>query len=363
MKSVAAIHMTTLHDGYRFKNSCVLRCLRFVDGLLSFLPGRDAPVPGNPRTILLLKPDHLGDMLMLTAVLPLLHERFPSAAVDIACSLSSAEILRDNPHVRRLLPLQHILYNRKNSPLLSRLADFIGSLFRLLVAMRRERYDLALNLRDAGGDLILWARIGGCRCVVGHDTGGFGPLLDKVCPWGEGKHEVEHYLEVLQPLEIPSTLDRLNYELFPAEADRAFVDGLLAQQISGPFVVLHPGCGDTRKLKPAAFWASLVSRFEKDVTVVVTGSAAETGLCSEIAALTDGKVVGLAGLLSIQQLFLLYRNAKRVYALDSLAGHVAACAGVPATIFWPEFHDVSQWRPLGGNIEIVEPGMPVSVDK
>ena len=362
MKSVPASQMTRLHGGYRFKNPWVLRCLRVFDGLLSCLPERDAPVPGNPRAILLLKPDHLGDMLMLTAVLPLLQKRFPSAAVDIACSPSSAEILRDNPRVRRLLPLKHILYNRSNSPLLSRLGDFIGSLFRLLVAMRRERYDLALNLRDAGGDLILWARIGGCRCVIGHDTGGCGPLLDKVCPWGEGKHEVEHYLEVLQPLEIHGSLDRLAYELYPDEADREYVDNLLAQQISGPFVVLHPGCGDARKLKPAAFWASLASRFGQDVTVVVTGSAAETALCSEIAALSDRRLVVLTGLLSIRQLFLLYRNARRVYALDSLSAHVAACSGVPLTIFWPEFHDVSQWRPLGGDIEITGQGMPASVD-
>ena len=185
---------TTLHDGYRFKNPWIVRCLRVTDGLLSCLPKRGAPVPANPRAILLLKPDHLGDMLMLTAVLPLLHERFPSAAMDIACSPLSAEILHGNPHIRKLLPLQHILYDRRKCSLLFKLTDFIRSLWQMLAVMRRERYDLCLNLRDAGGDLILWARIGGCRCVIGHDTGGCGPLLDKICPWEEGKHEVEHYL-------------------------------------------------------------------------------------------------------------------------------------------------------------------------
>jgi ADP-heptose:LPS heptosyltransferase len=295
-------------------------------------------------------------MLMLTSILPLVHQRFPSAAVDIACSPISEEILRGNPYVRKLIPLQHLLYNRNNCSFWRKLTDFVGTLSNLIVAMHRERYDLCLNLRDAGGDLILWARIGGCRCVIGHDTGGCGALLDKACPWEEARHEVEHYLEVLQLLDIHSSLNGLSYELYPDENDRELVRELMAKRISGPFVVLHPGCGDPRKLMPAAFWASIASQCEADVTLVMTGSATERRLYDDIAAQTKRSIVCLTGLLSIRQLFLLYRNARNVYALDSLSAHVAACAGVPATIFWPEFHDVSQWRPLSAKIEIVEPG-------
>ena len=102
--------------------------------------------------------------------------------------------------------------------------------------------------------------------------------------------------EVLRLLDIHCPLKGLAYELYPDDADREYVGKLLTEQISGAFVVLHPGCGDARKLKPAVFWASLASRFEEDLTVVVTGSATEAGLCSEITALVDRNIVGLTGI-------------------------------------------------------------------
>ncbi|HZV82403.1 MAG TPA: hypothetical protein VFF53_09580, partial [Geobacteraceae bacterium] len=144
---------TRLHRGYRYKNKALIKVLQVLDYLLSLLPRRHSPLPVTPRAILVMKPDHLGDLLMLTAVLPLLASRYPQAGIDVLCGAWGGAILANNPAVRRLLPLEHIYYDRRQVSPFRKLLDFCKSLGHTVKQLRAERYDLCLNFRDAGGDL------------------------------------------------------------------------------------------------------------------------------------------------------------------------------------------------------------------
>jgi heptosyltransferase-3 len=299
-----------------------------------------------------MKPDHLGDLLMVTAVLPLLAQRYPNAAIDLLCGPWGGAVLGNNPALRRLLPLTHLFYDRRPVSRLRKLLDFCRSLGRTVGLLKAERYDLCLNFRDAGGDLILLARLGGCRHIVGHATGGGGALLDTVVPWTEGRHEVEHFLEVVRPLGIEADLADLRYRIFPQPADHGRVNGLIEQYGLGRFAVIQPGSGDRRKLRPAAFWAGLIGTIDPSWQIVLSGSKDEEPLCREIAGHTDRPLVCLAGELTVAQLYLLLQKAAVLHALDSLAAHLGAAAGVATIVYWSETNDPGQWRPLGKTVEV-----------
>jgi ADP-heptose:LPS heptosyltransferase len=342
---------TRLHHGYRFKRRALVTLLRVFDGVLKLLPHRSVPIPEAPRSILVMKPDHLGDLVMVTAVLPLLADRYPGVAIDVLCGPWGGAVLENNPAIRWLLPLEHILYDRRPVSAVRKLLDFFRSLGHTVKQLRAERYDLCLNLRDAGGDLIFLARLGGCRHVIGHSSGGLGPVLDTAVPWTEGVHEVEHYLEVLRPLGIEASPAGLRYRLHPQPADREKVSLLLERHRIGRFVVIHPGSGDLRKLRPASFWAGVVDSVD-DCRVVMTGSKDEERLCADICGHTDRELLCLAGELTVVQLYLLLQKAEALYALDSLAAHLGGAAGVPTTVYWSETNDPEQWRPLGETVTV-----------
>jgi ADP-heptose:LPS heptosyltransferase len=325
--------------------------LRLVDYLLARVVRQRSGDPLIPRTILVMKPDHLGDLLMVTAVLPLLAERFPGAAIDLLCGPWGKAVVANNRWLRHIIPLHHWAYDRRAVSLARKLLDFLWSVGHTITVLRRERYDLCLNLRDAGGDLILLARLAGCRHIIGHATGGFGPLLDRVVPWEEGRHEVEHYLEVLRPLGIQADLAFLRYELYPLPADETVVAHLLAG-IGAPFAVIHPGSGDPRKLRSVTYWVAVIAAIDPSVRVLVTGTSDEQPLFSAIASKSERQLVSLMGQLSVPQLYLLFCRATAVYALDSLAAHLGAAAGVPTTVFWSATNDPQQWRPLGAAVEL-----------
>jgi len=289
---------------------------------------------------------------MLTSIFPLLKVRFPEAVLDVLCGSWSLPVLENNPLVHNRIVLNHPAYNRGKISFARKLLDFFRGVGQTLKIMRRERYDLCLNLRDAGGDLILLARLGGCRHIIGHATGGCGPLLDAVVPWTEGCHEVEHYLELLRPLGVEASLAELHYEVFPSLADEAHVARIIKEYRLGPFVVLHPGCGDKRKLRSSNFWAEVIAGIDPALGVVVTGTDEEMPLFECIAGSSNRKIHALFGVLSIVQLFVLMRSSSAVYALDSLAAHLGAAAGVPTRVFWSDTNDPDQWRPLGVRVEI-----------
>lgn len=347
-----SLSRTRLHQGYRYKNKALIKVLQILDSFLSLLPRRRSPLPAAPRSILVMKPDHLGDLLMATAVLPLLAARYPQADIDMLCGAWGGAILANNPALRRLIPLDHIYYDRRQVSSLRKLLDFCKSLGHTVKQLRAERYDLCLNLRDAGGDLILLARLGGCRHVIGHATGGGGALLDTVVPWNQGRHEVEHYLEVLQPLGIEASKADLRYRIFPQSGDQTRVNQLVEQHRLGRFVVLHPGSGDSRKLRPASFWAEVINDIDDSCRIVITGTKDEEHLCTEICALTSRKILCLAGEMTVAQLYLFLQRASALYALDSLAAHLGAAAGVSAIVFWSETNDPEQWRPLGDTVQL-----------
>lgn len=354
MKNAPYAQITKLHNGYRFKNKWLLRCLRIVDGMLSWLPGRHTPVPVNPRTILLIKPDHLGDLLLTTSIFPLVAARYPQASIDLLCGSWGKDLVAGNSALRNIICLDHPAYNRSSLSTFRKHLDFWRSLMHIIKNLRQERYDLCLNLRDAGGDLILLARAGNCRHVIGHATGGFGALLDTVVQWKEGKHEAEHYLELLEPLGIRGALADLRYGLSSSPEDERAVDALLASRGVTSFVVIHPGSGDRRKLRSGRFWKSVIEQLPDNCRVVVTGTASERPLYEEMAAVAGRDLISLMGECTVARLLVLFRRAEKIYALDSLAAHLGAAAGAKTVVFWSSTNDPAQWRPLGDQVELVE---------
>lgn len=330
--------------------------LALIDRLLGLFCGKGRPLPEQVAKILLIKPDHLGDMLMLTSVVPLIKNRYKDADIDIVCGAWALPVLENNPFIRKRIVLNHPAYNRGSLSFFRKLADFLTTLAGTLTTLRRERYDLCLNFRDAGGDLVLLARLGKCRFVAGHGTGGFGPLLNVVADWREGVHEVAHYLEVAGLVGVKAPLDGLRYELYPGKKDYSYVEAILERFGLTDFVAIHPGSGDKRKLRDGNFWARIIDDLGHDCRVAVTGSSEEHPLFSAIASASGADLLDLTGVFTIPQLLIFFQRARRVFTLDSLAGHIAALSGAEATVFWNHLNDPEQWRPLGQKVEIIDPG-------
>ncbi len=142
----------------------------------------------------------------------------------------------------------------------------------------------------------------------------------------------------------PSTLDYM-----PAEDDERIAAALLSKNGVGEgetIVALHPGSGAAVKLWTAEGFARVGNELARmyGCRIIVTGSAAERGLASEIARLIldAGNAcvpLVLAGETSLAQLATVFKRCRLVIGVDSGAMHLAVAAGAPTIhLFGPSDH-------------------------
>ncbi len=332
--------MRKLNRGYLYNNKVVLFVLSFVDSLLSIFPYKRRPIPSQIDRILLIKPDHLGDMLLATSIFAPLKKKYPHAIIDMLCQPSSASLLVGNPSIRRVYCIDHWMHVRTTKTIRFWISYF-HQFFRTWRCCRKEKYDLCLLLRAYGGNFILLGRLIGSKCLIGHGTGGFGSLLDLQVSWKEGVHEVEHFHEVLAPLGITSSIQQGT--LFFSAEDERYVDQLCLKHGLGDFIVIHPFAGDKRKMVDEKLWLKLI-RVERQV-ILCGGPRDEMPNVAK-------HCINLIGQLSIQRMYLLFKRATKIYTLDSLSGHVAALSGTETEIICKKAVYFPEWRPIGKNVKI-----------
>ncbi len=339
--------MAQLNSGYLNQNKLKIILLQIIDFLLYIFPKQKRPFPMKINKILLIKPDHLGDMLLLTSVLPLIKKRFPGAVIDIAANKWNASIIENNPYIRKVYLVNSFKMNRDNYNFIMKILRFMNSYFKTMFELRREKYDICLIMRSYGGNLISLARLGGCLYIIGHKTGGLGALLDLAVEWEPGIHETGHFLEVLKPLGITSETKELIYEIYPAlksveKIDRFMKDNFRTDE---KIAFIHPGAGDMRKSLTLENWKSIIALIEKKgFSIVITGSTGEKDIAQKIAP-SGAKI--FCGIFTIQELALFFKKAALLVTVDSLSAHLAVWSGTKTAVFFSGINNKKQWEPLG----------------
>jgi len=338
----------------------ILLLVRIAGAPGAFLAARRAqgPVAKSPR-ILLMRPDHLGDMLLVTPVLDALKARVPDAQITMMVGPWSGEIVERHPAVNRVITCPFPGFQRAPQ---KALAPYI-LLLQVAQQLRYDHYDLAINLRPDfwwGAALLYLARV---PRRVGYTLSPGRPFLTHALPFRQPEHAtvsnlrlVSAALELLgyQPLARPyaATAYPLRFEPEPEErawvAERLRKEGINAQT---PVVVIHPGSGAPVKLWRAEAWSHLADVLKGTLTtaapvrIILTGSKGELPLLAEIAQgmrtppllITDATVGQLAALLA---------RAMLVLGVDSGPLHLAVAQETPTVaIFGPT--DVRIFGPWG----------------
>jgi heptosyltransferase-2/heptosyltransferase-3 len=329
-----------------------------------------------PQRILVIRPDHLGDLLFATPALHLLRASLPHAHIAALVGPWGETVLAGNADIDAILtcPFPGFTRQPKSSPLAP---------YRLLQQeaqrLAAERFDLALVLRfDHWWGAWLAAAAGIAR-RLGYDIAEVQPFLTQAIPYVPGRHEVVQNLALALAAgegdRLAGSDKRLtvNGEWFMANGQRSAVDdrrsagsgerlaggkakidsdwrlrfAVTADDEAGavallpatdrPVVAIHPGSGaSVKRWRPAA-WAELASwlAVEHGAQVVFTGSSGESDLIDPVLALLSAgpalpaAPISLAGQTSLGMLAAVYRRCALAIGPDSGPLHLAVAAGAP----------------------------------
>jgi lipopolysaccharide heptosyltransferase II len=325
--------------------------------LLGQLYPRLGPPRATPRSLLLIRPDHLGDMLFLTPALHALRTALPHMRITLLAGPWGAGVIKDSTDLNEIITCQFPGFERRAKGDLLAPYRLLQQTARLLAA---SRYDTAVVLRHDHWWGAWLAAAAGIPRRIGYEWPETRPFLSEAIPYRSGRHEVEQngiLLAALAP-SLPQQLGQLRYVV--GEQNRAWAEGWLRARGADParpLVAIHAGAGAAVKQWPPVAWAAVADELAAacNAQILLTGEAAEKALVRTVADAASIPVLNAAGETTLGQLAALEERCALVVGSDCGPLHLAVAMGVPTVhLYGPaSSRKFGPWGDPGRHVTIV----------
>ncbi len=288
------------------------------------------------RKILIVQTAFIGDVVLATPLIEKLHRHFPKAQLDFLLRKGNENLLEGHPHLTNLL-----IWDKKTAKM--------KNLFKLIGQVKKEKYDLLVNVQRFGATGML-TMMSKARIKVGFDKNPFAFCFDRRIPHeiGNGKHEVERNLQLIAEW----TDDKL-------EKPKLHLSEEVVQKVAHlktePYITLAPTSVWFTKQYPAENWIKFLKETSFNDNIYLLGAPGDRETCERIRIEANREhVQNLCGQLSLQESTALMRDAEMNYVNDSAPMHFASAVNAPTTALFcstiPEFG----FGPLSDNSRVLQ---------
>jgi heptosyltransferase III len=287
------------------------------------------------RTLLIVHPGSLGDVLLALPAMRTLRASFPGHVLGLMAQAEVSRLLLTGSEVHKSFTLEG-----------QSLANMLAGAGSVDAEMKQWllRCDIAVAwLANSGLDLdVALRQFGIAHILIGSPHS----------PEYRSVHQTDRFLETITSvvsMRSHRTILQLPHDTIQEAASRLTSIGMLP---SRPFVIIHPGSGSRHKCVDPTLLAALLRMYRSQgILPLVVGGPADvdqvTALrlsCSEpFRVLQDLDLVSMAGVIA---------HADRFIGHDSGLTHLAASLQVPTVaLFGPT--DPSRWAPAGSHVRVV----------
>jgi ADP-heptose:LPS heptosyltransferase len=295
-------------------------------------------------TILLVRPDGIGDEILCLPVASALRRGFPKARIIFLSSQTAAPILAYHPDLDEVLTVGGQ----------QRFAD--------LVALFQRGIDAAVFLKPFR-HLMLAAFVARVPVRVATGFRWYSFLANRRIYQHRtdfSRHESEYNLHLLTGLDMePGPVVRPKLVLGPDEL--GWAHARLAE-VPKSRVVIHPGGLSARHWQMPHFWDLAKQLVGKGYGVILTGSEAERERwereCGRPGDLGAG-LLDLMGQLTVRELMAVIGTSQVVVSGATGPAHIAAALDIPTvSIYDPRRNNTGvRWKPLGKGV-LLRPDVP-----
>jgi len=312
------------------------------------------------RRVVLIRPDHLGDVLLLTPALARLREALPDVAMTLYVDPSSCPVAFNGPE--GVTVEAHAFPGITRGPKPHPVRPYVDLWF-MAQHLKQGNYDAALILRPDhwwGGGTVGVARI---PLVMGFDHRDTRPALNHRLPYVPRMHAGRANLLLVEALiaratgKPPRALPARDADLMRAhplvfrvpEAAREHAEALLeGWGLDTPLIAINPSAGAPVKRWLPERWAqvadALAARY--GAAIVLTGAPGDEALSAEVAAAMTHPALDLVGRTDFPTLAAVYERAALVLGPDCGSLHLAVAVRTPTIhLYGPA--DVTQYGPWG----------------
>lgn len=268
------------------------------------------------QRILVIQTAFIGDVVLATGIIEKLHKHYPSARIDFLLRKGNENLLQGHPFIQEVL-----IWDKKK--------EKYASLFRLLKAIRKNRYDAVINVQRfaATGFLTAFSK---AKMKIGFDKNPFSFLFTRrvkhIISTGENQlHETDRNQLLIRELTdaIPE-----RPKLYPSQEAYAKVAGLREQ----PYIVIAPASVWFTKQYPAEKWISFLDQLSHNYPVFLIGGPGDSALAESIrTGSRHPGIQNLCGKYDYLESAALQQGAIMNYVNDSAPMHFASAMNAPVT--------------------------------
>jgi ADP-heptose:LPS heptosyltransferase len=317
------------------------------------------------RSILIVKLDHLGDVLLSIPAMRRLREIFPEARITALVGSWSRPLIEAEPAIDEVLTYDYFAASSSHG--CRRLSAEDGREVYALFAGRR--FDLAIDLRRES-DTREFLRVSRAMYTVGYANRGEHEWLTVAIPWQDvipvqpPRHHVAlDALRLVEMIVLAARAEVVTDYRLPCpddgEAERILAERLPSD--TGLLAGLHPGAGRAIKCWPVERFAELADRLVEQLhaTVVVFGTKQDEveveGVLRHVRR--RERIVSMAYQLSLPQFMAILKRLDFFVGNDSGPTHMAGAACIPTLGVYAATIDASQWAPLGPQAAVIQKRM------
>ena len=311
----------------------------------------EAEPPGQPDSILIIRPGGIGDAVFLLPILRKIKDTLPSLKVDILCEKRNVQIFSS----------QAGLYHRL----------FCYDIFKEFRALRRNHYDIILDTEQWHYLSAITAYFLKGKYCVGFATRPWrAKLFDRKIEYQINAYELENFKALFKfLLGDLSGLQDINLCYTLSEVNRRRI-----AEIPTPFVSLFIGASITpRRLTEEQCLAIIRFTFEKGYSIALLGGRDVLKAGQEIERemdtfrrasnlvfepveklnwAGDKRLFNFVGRTSLEETAALISQSKLFVGADSGLMHLACAVGTPVVgIFGPG--NAAKWHPKGKDHSVV----------
>ena len=305
-------------------------------GFLGWIFSKRGDAPLSPidlakvKSILVVRNDRLGDVVLSTPVYASIKASLPEVRLTALVDRSNAGLLANNPNVDRVLE-----WDSKRP-------------WKILPALRKEKYDLALTLNktfSATASMLTWISRARLRAGYQHPQNSW--MFDIQVPTDtEPKHEIENNLELLKAVGMTGIIK--TPELFFSEEETATIDALLdskRQHPDRPLVLIKPGTRVPQWGWGLEKFRTVTERLIQDATaeVFLISGPGEERLTDDFLRNMQHPPVRLPPM-SINELALLIQKSHLLFCNHTGIMHLASAVITPVLAIF-KHGDISRWGP------------------
>lgn len=314
-----------------------------------------APFKPQIDRLLLVRNDHLGDLVLTLPAFAAARQALPKAKITALVSPAAAPLLAENRHI------DEVLVDDPNSNAAA-----------LACRLRPRNFDAALVMAPFTRNcLAVWRAGIPLRVTWGYKPAGF--VLGNRRFFARRNHpplhESEFALQFVRRLGFPipksASTPQLTIDTTARYRALARIERELGTE--GPLLGIHPGNFKNAYNWPPARYAELVSQLASHGRIMVTGGKTEESLLAEIRSqvrLPRGSRVAYFHDLSLPELVAAIADMQVLTVSSTGPMHLAGALGTPIVALFSRHpcHSPAKWRPFGTDNIILQPELAPEED-